>query len=667
MNEVVGSPIGNEERTQENDESEALALVDPNAPAEITSTAENRPNNDLNRTFTVTVKNFSENRSQRKVFTEAFPLGGYDWRVLVFPFGNNTDELSIYLDVANAKSLQAGWTRSAQFSLTVVNHRDPAKSVTRDAHHRFNETESDWGFTQFMKLTDLRDRSKGFLDNDELQIRASVTLIKETYQWGYVNYDSKKETGYVGLKNQGATCYMNSLLQTLFLTNAFRKAVYLMPTENDASATGLALALQRVFYRLQTNTASVGTRELTKSFGWDTYDSFTQHDVQELNRVLCDNLEEKMKGTKVDGEIGRLFEGKVVNYVQCVNVEFRSQRIESYYDLSLNVKGCKDIMESFEKYVEEEMLDGDNKYQAEGHGLQDAKKGVKFMKFPPVLHLQLKRFEYDPQRDAMVKVNDKYEFYQEIDLDKYLAEEAERSANMKNVYQLHSILVHSGDVSGGHYYAFIKPSSEPQWYKFDDERVTKATEEQALSDSFGGSDEDVPITYPKTLWSKKFSNAYMLVYVRKAQFDEILGPVSEEDIPPALVKRFAQERADEDAKRKERNEAHLYAPIKLVTEEDLQKHSGIELVNFDRVLSFKALKSDTFRSLKRIIQEKVGVPVQYQRLWGFARTQSGAIRPERPFVGKNEDKSALLCSALQDHTCTPAPAPAPAQLTLHVF
>jgi ubiquitin carboxyl-terminal hydrolase 7 len=27
----------------------------------------------------------------------------------------------------------------------------------------------------------------------------------------------------VGLKNQGATCYLNSLLQSLYFTNAFRK------------------------------------------------------------------------------------------------------------------------------------------------------------------------------------------------------------------------------------------------------------------------------------------------------------------------------------------------------------------------------------------------------------------------------------------------------------
>lgn len=35
---------------------------------------------------------------------------------------------------------------------------------------------------------------------------------------------------------------------------------------------------------------------------------------------------------------------------------------------------------------------------------QDAKKGMLFIDFPPVLQLQLKRFEYDFVRDTMVKV-----------------------------------------------------------------------------------------------------------------------------------------------------------------------------------------------------------------------------------------------------------------------
>ncbi len=74
-------------------------------------------------------------------------------------------------------------------------------------------------------------------------------------------------------------------------------------------------------------------------------------------------------------------------------------------DIQLTIKGIKNLRDSFREYISVETLDGENKYQAEGLGLQDAKKGVIFKTFPPVLHLQLRRFEYDVEKDALVKVS----------------------------------------------------------------------------------------------------------------------------------------------------------------------------------------------------------------------------------------------------------------------
>jgi ubiquitin carboxyl-terminal hydrolase 7 len=126
-----------------------------------------------------------------------------------------------------------------------------------------------------------------------------------------------------------------------------------MPTENDMPSGSIPLALQSLFYKLQYSDNSVATKELTKSFGWDTYDSFMQHDVQELNRVLCEKLEDKMKvnmtimscntaitflltllspqGTVVEGTIEQLFEGHHINYIECINVDYKSSRKESFY------------------------------------------------------------------------------------------------------------------------------------------------------------------------------------------------------------------------------------------------------------------------------------------------------------------------------------------------
>lgn len=72
----------------------------------------------------------------------------------------------------------------------------------------------------------------------------------------------------------------------------------------------------------------------------------------------------------MEGTIGKLFEGRMHNFVECVNVDFKSTRQEVYADLQLLVRGCKDMYDSFNKYVEVEDLNGQNQYQAEGHGLQ---------------------------------------------------------------------------------------------------------------------------------------------------------------------------------------------------------------------------------------------------------------------------------------------------------
>lgn len=204
-------------------------------------------------------------------------------------------------------------------------------------------------------------------------------------------------------------------------------------------------------------------------------------------------------------------------------------------DIQLNVKGMKNLYESFKDYVQVEMLDGENKYQAEGFGLQDAKKGIIFESFPPVLHLQLKRFEYDIQRDAMVKINDRHEFPFEIDLGEFLDPNADRSQPW--VYRLHGVLVHSGDLHGGHYFALIKPDLKTRWLKFDDDRVTPVTDKEVLEENYGGESmlglpQTVQRNQVRTL--KRFTNAYMLVYIRECAISEVLAPFLPEDTPTHL-------------------------------------------------------------------------------------------------------------------------------------
>ncbi|XP_038987968.1 ubiquitin carboxyl-terminal hydrolase 12-like isoform X1 [Phoenix dactylifera] len=616
------------------------------APTETATTAENQQVEDPpSSRFTWTIENFTR-LNTKKHYSDTFIVGSYKWRVLIFPKGNNVDHLSMYLDVADSATLPYGWSRYAQFSLAVINQIHNKYTIRKDTQHQFNARESDWGFTSFMPLSELYDPTRGYLVNDTLVVEAEVAVRRVVDYW---TYDSKKETGCVGLKNQGATCYMNSLLQTLYHIPYFRKAVYHMPTtENDMPSGSIPLALQSLFYKLQYSDSSVATKELTKSFGWDTYDSFMQHDVQELNRVLCEKLEDKMKGTVVEGTIQQLFEGHHMNYIECINVDYKSSRKESFYDLQLDVKGCQDVYASFDKYVEVERLEGDNKYHAEQYGLQDAKKGVLFIDFPPVLQLQLKRFEYDFMRDTMVKINDRYEFPLQLDLDrdngKYLSPEADRS--VRNLYTLHSVLVHSGGVHGGHYYAFIRPTLSDHWFKFDDERVTKEDMKRALEEQYGG-EEELPQTNPgfnnAPFKFTKYSNAYMLVYIRESDKEKIICNVDEKDIAEHLRIRLKKEQEEKEHKKKEKAEAHLYTIIKVARDEDLAEQIGrdiyFDLVDHDKARSFRIQKQMPFNAFKEEVAKEFGIPVQFQRFWLWAKRQNHTYRPNRPLNPQEEAQS----------------------------
>ncbi|KZF20341.1 ubiquitin thiolesterase [Xylona heveae TC161] len=589
----------------------------------------------------------------RREHGPTFQCGNYPWRVLFFPFGNNVDHASFYLEHGFDSKPPEDWYACAQFALVLWNENDPSIYVHHTANHRFTAEEGDWGFTRFAELRKMfaaqwEDHDRPLVEDNAVNCTVYVRIVKDPtgVLWhNFINYDSKKETGMVGLRNQGATCYLNSLLQSLFFTNAFRKAVYLIPTEHEAERSNSAHALQRLFYLLQTHKFAVSTQELTASFGWDTKQIFEQQDVQEFSRILMERMEERMKGTEAENALAKLFVGKMKTYISCINVNYESSRTEDFWDIQLNVSGNKNLHDSFRDYIQVETMDGENKYYAEGHGLQDAKKGVIFESFPQVLHLQLKRFEYDINRDAMMKVNDRYEFPEIFDASPYLSEDADRSEPY--IYQLHGVLVHSGDFNAGHYYAFLKPTKDGHFYKFDDDRVTRATLKEAMDDNFGGDYAMTPNgmigaqrnLYTRTTSTKRSMSAYMLVYIRQSRLDTVLDEVRDADIPAHIGRRLTEERALIEQRRKEREEAHLYLPIVTVTDANYAAYQGFDLTNWDTSSGtaacpkpYRVLKTTTVGDFVKMVADDIGENSDRLRPWVMVNRQNRTVRPDQPLT-----------------------------------
>ena len=58
--------------------------------------------------------------------------------------------------------------------------------------------------------------------------------------------------------------------------------------------------------------------------------------------VLCKASLLTLTSSVAQGTIPQLFEGQMESYVRCTNVDYRSSRQETFFDIQLSIKGKKD-------------------------------------------------------------------------------------------------------------------------------------------------------------------------------------------------------------------------------------------------------------------------------------------------------------------------------------
>lgn len=382
---------------------------------------------------------------------------------------------------------------------------------------------------------------------DKFEFSSSREFVLEVYvdASGFIK-DEKTPNGIVNL---GVTCYMNSYIQTIFHLKKFRYYINQLKTDSNHD---FIFCLQSLFYSLEKGDVEAHTLDLVKAFGWNLEQMFMQQDVQEFSLKLLDAIEEKSKRQGVQHIVTKeLFKGKLESYIKCVNVDFESKRGEDFYELQLNIKETNELTGSLDQLLQQETLFGDNAYDTEKMGKQDAIKGIAILELPDVLVFNVNRSDYNLETFEPVKLLSEFRFDQELDMKNYCVN--------GEVFSLFAVFVHIGFDSGrGHYTVFIKPNE--RWYEFNDEVVTQTDWESVAKQSYGGKNKDIIFDIKnfdiKERLKDSPSHAYMLVYVKKSKLSEVVNNCNQITPYPQGVADYTENKLRQMRKKRLRERNH---------------------------------------------------------------------------------------------------------------
>ena len=345
---------------------------------------------------------------------------------------------------------------------------------------------------------------------------------------------------YIGLQNMSATCYLNSIIQQLYMIPMLRETILKI---NNSSKDNILYELQLLFSALKIyEFAYYDPRSFVVANKLNFYE---QMDADEFYGTLIDKIENDIKTlyggnaqsknqssitqSELEPKDGKSDKNDNYKYKNIFNYFFGIEVLDElkfvdcnhkrhnkffYNSIQLEIKSFDNIYDSLKNYFKTEVMDGDNKINCEICKIKrNCHKHLIFKSLPNIFVIILKRFEFDYNTMLKYKLNKYFEFPFKLDMKDYL-EENHNEINTE--YELTGITIHYGVADFGHYYDLIK-GPDGKWYKFNDISVSEFKEEDIAKEAYGEKD-----IYDEDSSKEKESgknNAYILFY-KKTDFNQ---------------------------------------------------------------------------------------------------------------------------------------------------
>jgi ubiquitin carboxyl-terminal hydrolase 8 len=321
-----------------------------------------------------------------------------------------------------------------------------------------------------------------------------------------------------GLKNIGATCYINTLIQCLasspyfirfILSNDFQDRLE-NNKNNEDNKIYLINELKDIINSLCIKGNSLIPIRFLKTLKlkFDFIDINEQNDLHEILLLILNKLNEEIKihnakdkfNTKLldlnlnnnisdyrkieiqahkqwynlhkneYSELTELFYGQSISQIICGNCSHIHHNHESYNALNLelptkvNVKQTT-LYDCINMHTKKEIIEK-GEWKCDKCNIKEkSEKIIKYWNFPPNLIICLKRFYYNEKIKRMSKNNLNIDIPFDLDLKEYAI-----SKNSNTKYKLNAIGLHLGNIYGGHYVAIVRknPNNDDEWLMIDD-------------------------------------------------------------------------------------------------------------------------------------------------------------------------------------------------------
>eukprot|EP01091_Cochliopodium_minus_P001006 TRINITY_DN1088_c0_g1_i6.p1 TRINITY_DN1088_c0_g1~~TRINITY_DN1088_c0_g1_i6.p1 ORF type:complete len:2413 (+),score=944.25 TRINITY_DN1088_c0_g1_i6:3-7241(+) len=311
--------------------------------------------------------------------------------------------------------------------------------------------------------------------------------------WDVQQEQYEKSTKFVGIRNLGATCYMNSVTQQLFMMEPLRNAI--LNAESVEDEKDMFYQFQRLMgFLLKSDAQYFDSEPFCKTFPDINGNGFMnvrrQEDAFEFFNRLQEKIEESVKGTPHEKAFSELLTVETEGQIYCqglaIGKPHTKYSTQTTKDPIVQLEFAPNIEGAFSTAYN---LNGEpvTDYRCESC---DSKvtviKRAALVSVSNHLVVMLKRFQWDFfDNNARKKIHDKFDITQRVNLKKFTKEGLEIKEKGGEVlddedweFELSGILVHSGKtMDSGHYYSIIKSKEDGQWYKFDDRRVTPFPQE----------------------------------------------------------------------------------------------------------------------------------------------------------------------------------------------